>query len=70
MENASPAPAVVPLGDGGLQLEWHRKQQDLEVVFSADDTPLFFYENRTTGVEQEGFASDVAKLAQLLRKIA
>jgi hypothetical protein len=70
MEDSSPAPAVVPLGDGGLQLEWHRKQQDLEVVFPADDTPQFFYQNRSTGVEQEGFACDVLNLAQLLRKIA
>jgi hypothetical protein len=45
-------------------------QQDLEVVFPADDTPQFFYRNRTTGVEQEGFASEITKLAELLRKIA
>ncbi|MGD0292249.1 MAG: hypothetical protein ABSB30_00170 [Terracidiphilus sp.] len=70
MDTTSPAPSVVPLGDGGLQLEWHRKQQDLEIAFPADDTPQFFYQNKTTGVEQEGSASDVANLAQLLRNIA
>ncbi len=70
MEDASPVPAVVPLADGGLQLEWHRKQQDLEVVFPTDDAPQFFYQNRVTGVGQEGFASDVVTLAQILRKIA
>ncbi len=66
----SPAPSVVPLGDGGLQLEWHRKQQDLEITFAADDTPRFYYQNRATGVEQPGFASEVANLTQLLRNIA
>ena len=70
MDASSPVPSVVPLSDGGLQLEWHRKQQDLEIVFSADDTPQFFYQNRATGVEREGFASDVLSLAQLLQGIA
>jgi len=29
MQPNLPAPSVVPMGDGGLQIEWHRKQQDL-----------------------------------------
>jgi hypothetical protein len=70
MAEASPAPSVVPLGDGGLQLEWHRKQQDLEIAFPADDIPQFFYKNRAAEVEQEGFASDVMSLVQLLHNIA
>lgn len=70
MEVASPAPSVVPLADGGLQFEWHRKQQDLEIVFPADDAQRFFYQCRARGVEQEGLASDVKTLAELLRNIA
>lgn len=70
MNTDSPAPSVVPLGDGGLQLEWHRKQQDLEITFAADNNPQFFYQNRITGVEQIGFANDVTNLTQLLRNIA
>ncbi len=70
MEVNSPIPSVVPLGDGGMQLEWHRKQQDLEIVLAADDVPQFYYQNRTAGIELEGFASDTTGLAQLLRKIA
>lgn len=70
MQATSPAPSVVPLGDGGLQLEWHRKQQDLEIVFPSDDSPQFFYQNRATGLEQDGFANDVMMLSQLLRDIA
>jgi hypothetical protein len=70
MEQDSPAPSVVPLSDGGLQLEWHRKQQDLEIVFPADETPSFIYQNRATGEQTEGYATDVFNLAQLLRNIA
>jgi hypothetical protein len=69
MDATSPPPSVVPLGDGGIQLEWHRKQQDLEITFPADDLPQFFYHNRATGVEKEGLASDVTSLAQLLRNV-
>jgi hypothetical protein len=70
MEATSPPPSVVPLADGGLQLEWHRKHQDLEIAFTADETAQFYYENKTTGLAREGFASDVTSLTQLLRNIA
>lgn len=70
MEEWSPAPSVVPLGDGGVQLEWHRKQQDLEIAFTSDDAPEFFYANLATGVQDEGFASDLVRLSRLLRSMA
>lgn len=70
MEISSPVPSIVPLSDGGLQIEWHRRQQDLEIVFSAEEAPNFFYENRINGVQEGGYASDIARLIQLLRNIA
>jgi hypothetical protein len=70
MENTSPAPAVVPLGDGGLQLEWHRNRQDLEIVFPTDDSPHFYYRDKKAGTEQEGSTSDISDLVRLLRSIA
>ena len=50
---SSPAPRVVPLSSGGVQLEWHRQGIDLEVVFDRDDEPFFFYRNRESGEEAE-----------------
>jgi hypothetical protein len=70
MGPTSLAPSVVPLGDGGLQLEWHRDQKDLEIVFPADDLPQFYFKDNKAGVEQEGAASDATHLAKLLRSIA
>src|SRR5271166_6000708 len=49
----SPAPRVVPLSSGGVQLEWHRQGIDLEVVFDRDEQPFFFYRSRVTGEEAE-----------------
>jgi len=66
----APVPSVVPLGDGGLQLEWHRKQQYLEIVFPADATPTFYYCKKGTEVETEGFATDIMNLAKLVGSIA
>jgi hypothetical protein len=70
MEATSPAPSVVPLGNGGLQLEWHRKLQDLEIVFPSDDAPQFIYQNGATGAQQEGSTNNIATLVQLLRNIS
>jgi hypothetical protein len=70
MELNSPVPSVVPLGDGGLQLEWHRKQQDLEIVFHLDAVPTFYYQNRRTQKDREGFATDAVALAAVFANIA
>jgi hypothetical protein len=69
MQPDSPTPSVVPMGDGGLQIEWHRKQQDLEIAFTAEEAPQFFYRNRTTGVLDEGSARETEKLIRLLRDL-
>lgn len=49
----SPAPRVVPLSSGGLQLEWHRKGMDLEIIFDRDEAPFFYLRNRVSGEESE-----------------
>jgi hypothetical protein len=49
----SPAPRVVPLSDGGLQLEWHRNGIDLEIVYDRDEAPHFYYRKRLSGEESE-----------------
>jgi len=48
-----PAPRVVPLSSGGLQLEWHRQGVDLEIVFDRDEQPIFTYRNRLNEEESE-----------------
>ena len=69
MQQDSPAPSVVPLGDGGLQIEWHRRQQDLEIVFTADESPQYFYCNRATGLLDEGSARETEKLIRFVRDL-
>lgn len=69
MQADSPAPSVVPIGNGGLQIEWHRRQQDLEIAFAADEAPQFFYRNRATGALDEGSARETEKLILFLKSL-
>jgi hypothetical protein len=55
---SSPAPRVVPLSSGGLQLEWHRNGVDLEVLFDQGEEPFFYSRNRATGEETEQTLSE------------
>jgi hypothetical protein len=66
----SPAPSVVPMGNGGIQIEWHRRQQDLEIAFPAGEAPQFHYRNRGTGMLDEGSAYETEKLIHLLNGLA
>ncbi len=54
MENDSPAPSVVPLSDGGVQLEWHRGGKNLEIEFPAGEAPSYCYYEDDSDVESEG----------------
>ena len=62
----SPAPRVMPLASGGVQLEWHRKGIDLEVIFDPAEEPLFFCKNRVNGEESE---HELPKHSSLLASI-
>ena len=62
----SPAPRVVPLSSGGLQLEWHRKGIDLEIVFDPGESPSLYYRNRASGEEGD---HELPKESHLLRTI-
>jgi hypothetical protein len=66
----SPAPRVVPLSSGGLQLEWRRQGIDLEVVFDRDERPFFYYRNRVTGEDSEhGIPEDSGLLRSIIGKL-
>jgi hypothetical protein len=70
MANNTPAPSVVPLSDGGIQFEWHRKSQDLEIAFLVGELPTFYYQHREKEEEKEGPATDINLLANLVEGIS
>lgn len=50
----SAAPSVVPMSDGGVQLEWHRGDLDVEVSFPTIDEPELYIYDLTSGEEFQG----------------
>jgi hypothetical protein len=53
IDPAASPPAVVPLADGGVQIEWHRRGLDVEFAFSPDEQPEIYVADRETGSEWE-----------------
>jgi hypothetical protein len=65
-----PAPSIVPISDGGLQIEWHRGGKDFEIEFSPDRSIRYYYYDSSTGSEQEGLvAHDLSPVQQLLQNL-
>lgn len=54
MSPDTPAPAIVPLSDGGVQLEWHQGGLDIEATFTSDDDRGLYWEELNSGSEFEG----------------
>jgi hypothetical protein len=57
LEPSSPTPAVVPLSDGGVQMEWHRGGLDIELTFSPREAAELYVRDLETGDEWEGDAT-------------
>src|SRR5205823_4313543 len=53
MRYETPAPFIVPLSVGGLQLEWHQQGIDVEVELTAPHRFSVFFRDRVRGEEWE-----------------
>ena len=61
------APWVVPTTDGGIQLEWHRKDEDLEVEINGGGDASIYFHNARTGEEWEiSLSENMPRLRNLL----
>jgi hypothetical protein len=47
------APFVVPLPSGGVQVEWHTTQGEMELELAADGTTTVWVRDHSTGYEFE-----------------
>lgn len=55
-------PAIVPIGDGGVQAEWYSPTERFEIYFEADGEIAAWTENRVTGVEFEAEGTEAVQL--------
>ncbi|MGH8581947.1 MAG: hypothetical protein ACREWG_03990 [Gammaproteobacteria bacterium] len=54
LRDSSTPPIITPLSDGGVQAEWHRNNEDLEIVLPAGESARYFYYNAATQEEEGG----------------
>ena len=53
MQRNSTPPVITPLADGGVQAEWQRNNQVLEIVVTADEPATYYYSNPAAHEEEE-----------------
>lgn len=66
---ATPPPALVPTGSGGIQLEWHRAGLDVEILVSGSDEDGLYVRDLATGEEWEGDPEEGFRRFQLARRL-
>ena len=71
LKSDAPSPQIVPLNNGGLQMEWHQNGIDLEVEVEAPNRVFVSYEDRNTGEElDKEFSTDYSELTRILNTLA
>jgi len=63
----APGPAITPLSDGGVQLEWHQEHADVEVSFPFNKPPTIYSLDYRTGAETEEPLTDYERAREILR---
>lgn len=54
MQDNSPAPSAAPLSDSGIQLDWHTRGIDVELMISQTGRASVWCRDRQTGIEWDG----------------
>jgi hypothetical protein len=71
MESAVPPPEVVPTANGGIQLEWHEADVDVELFIAAPyQCELWFHDHHTHETESIELKSDYAPMLKFMKRIA
>jgi len=71
LEATTAPPAVVPLADGGVQIEWHRGGLDVEIAFSPGDAPEMYIADHETGAswDLDPSTADFEEVRPLLARL-
>lgn len=70
-DDTTPLPFITPLSSGGLQLEWHEPDLEIEVAIDADGTAHVWYEDTREGAEDEFTERDVfPRLRRIVAELA
>ena len=71
LETDSPAPWVVPLSDGGIQLEWHSHGAELEIVVEHCGSITGYWYYKSEGEEDEfAVGNDFSQIRSYIARIS
>ena len=67
----TPRPSIVPMSRGGIQIEWHLRNLNIEITVPPAGSPVgVWYEDLCDGSEQEFMVEeDPGQLGQLLAEL-
>jgi hypothetical protein len=63
-------PSVVPLSDGGVQVEWHRGGIDLEVAFSDDEPGVYLVDHTSNATVQHPLGDALGEVLRVATKLS
>lgn len=67
MDNDVPIPQIVPIYDGGIQLEWHTGRIDFEIYLTPSSIGSYYWEDLDHCEQREGdISTDLAELRDCL----
>jgi hypothetical protein len=70
MRPGLPLPSIMPLSNGGVQLEWHRKGWDVEMEIVGGRPIAVFTHNLATGVDEDlEIGADLSPLSAVTARI-
>jgi len=71
MRDNTPVPSVMPTSRGGVQLEWHMRDVDLEIEFETPSRIQGFFEDRRTGESwQADLSADVSPFVRAISTLS
>jgi hypothetical protein len=70
MTPAMPTPNVVPIGNGGVQIEWHQNSLDIELYVAAPYECELLVNDQISGESRvSSLSSDFSTLAEALKRL-
>lgn len=70
LSNDVPSPSIVPTSDGGLQLEWHQEEADLEMAVTPDRSVEVFLQMPNEQTWEGPLANNQWRLEAFLAYVA
>lgn len=71
MQFGTPVPSIVPMSEGGLQIEWHQDGYDIELaIYSTDDVDLSIeFPDDREPVEEKTLKTSFFELSEVLEHL-